>query len=54
MINVTGIESLSRQDLFKVMGFTNNFGYYWGKTTNGILINDEIMGELINRNTVGP
>ena len=46
LINVTGGEPLLRQDLFEVMEFANNLGFYWGMTTNGILINDEIIGKM--------
>lgn len=46
LINVTGGEPLLRQDLFDVMEFANNLGYYWGMTTNGILINDEIIEKM--------
>lgn len=46
LINVTGGEPLLRQDLFEVMEFANNLGYYWGMTTNGILINDEIIRKM--------
>mgnify|MGYP005754574945 CR=1 FL=1 len=46
LINVTGGEPLLRQDLFEVMEFANNLGYYWGMTTNGILINDEIIEKM--------
>lgn len=46
LINVTGGEPLLRQDLFEVMGFANNLGYYWGMTTNGIMINDEIIEKM--------
>lgn len=43
LINVTGGEPLIRKDLFEVMEFANCLGYPWGMTTNGILINDEII-----------
>lgn len=46
LINVTGGEPLLRQDLFEVMEFANNLGYYWGMTTNGILINDYIIEKM--------
>ena len=46
LINVTGGEPLLRQDLFEVMEFANNLGYYWGMTTNGILINDNIIKKM--------
>ena len=46
LINVTGGEPLLRQDLFEVMEFANNLGYYWGMTTNGILISDEIIEKM--------
>ena len=46
MINVTGGEPLVRNDLFDVMKYATNLGYHWGITTNGILINDEIIKKM--------
>ena len=42
LISVTGGEPLVRQDLCDVMQYaTNELGFHWGMTTNGILLNDE-------------
>ena len=42
LINVTGGEPLVRKDLCEVMEYaTNELGFRWGMTTNGILLNDE-------------
>ena len=42
LINVTGGEPLIRKDLYEVMEYaTNELGFHWGMTTNGILLNDE-------------
>ena len=48
LINVTGGEPLVRQDLFEVMKFATDLGFNWGMTTNGMLINDEIIQQLQN------
>ena len=47
LINVTGGEPLVRKDLFDVMEYaTNELGFHWGMTTNGILLNDENIEKL--------
>ena len=46
LLNITGGEPLVRQDLFEVMEFAKNLGYHWGMTTNGILIDDNIIGKM--------
>ena len=46
LLNITGGEPLVREDLFEVMKFATNFGYNWGMTTNGILINDNIIQKM--------
>ena len=46
LISVTGGEPLLRKDLFEVMDFAHKLGYYWGMTTNGILINDDIIEKM--------
>ncbi len=43
VINVTGGEPLLRKDLFEVMEYAVGLGYQWVITTNGSLINDEII-----------
>lgn len=42
-INVTGGEPLLRKDLFEVMKYAKQLGFYWSITTNGILITDEVI-----------
>lgn len=46
LLNITGGEPLVRKDLFEVMKFARNLGYHWGMTTNGILINDDIIEKM--------
>ena len=46
LLNITGGEPLLRQDLFEVMAYAVSLGYRWGMTTNGMLINDEIIEKL--------
>lgn len=51
LINVTGGEPLVRQDLFEIMEYcTNELGYNWGMTSNGILLNDENVAKLKKAN----
>lgn len=51
LINVTGGEPLVRQDLCEVMEYaTNELGFHWGMTTNGILLNDENIEKLRKAN----
>lgn len=47
LINVTGGEPLVRKDLCDVMEYaTNELGFHWGMTTNGILLNNENIQKL--------
>ena len=51
LINVTGGEPLMRQDLCEVMEYaTKELGFYWGMTTNGILLNDNNIEKLRKAN----
>ena len=51
LINVTGGEPLVRNDLCEVMKYaTNELGFHWGMTTNGILLNDENIEKLKKAN----
>ena len=51
LINVTGGEPLVREDLFEVMEYaTNELGFKWGMTTNGILLNDKNIKKLKKSN----
>lgn len=53
LINVTGGEPLVRKDLCEVMEYaTNELGFRWGMTTNGILLNDENIKKLQEANFV--
>ncbi len=46
LLNITGGEPLIRKDLFEVMDFAKKLGYHWGMTTNGILINDDVIQKM--------
>lgn len=51
LINVTGGEPLVRQDVFEVMEYaTNELGFHWGMTTNGILLTPENIEKLKKAN----
>lgn len=51
LINVTGGEPLVRKDLCEVMEYaTNELGFHWGMTTNGILLNEENIQKLKKAN----
>ena len=51
LINVTGGEPLVREDLYEVMEYaTNELGFRWGMTTNGILLTDKIIKDLKRAN----
>lgn len=54
LLNVTGGEPLMRKDLFDIMQYANELGFRWGMTTNGMLINDEILSlmEKTNMETI--
>ncbi len=51
LINVTGGEPLVRKDLCEVMEYaTNELGFHWGMTTNGILLTPENIEKLKKAN----
>ena len=50
LLNVTGGEPLVRKDLFDIMKYASSLGFRWGMTTNGMLINDEIINKMIETN----
>ena len=51
LINVTGGEPLVREDLCEVMEYaTNELGFRWGMTTNGILLTEENIEKLRKAN----
>lgn len=43
MLNITGGEPLIRKDLFEVMKYAKSLGFNWGMTTNGMLMNEEMI-----------
>ena len=50
MINITGGEPLVRKDLFEIMAYANNLGYPWGMTTNGMLIDKDVVKKMVETN----
>jgi radical SAM protein with 4Fe4S-binding SPASM domain len=46
MINITGGEPLVRKDLFEIMEHADKLGYHWGMTTNGMLIDKNIVKKM--------
>ena len=42
-LTVTGGEPLMRKDLFDIMKYAVSLGFRWGMTTNGMLIDEEII-----------
>ena len=50
LLNVTGGEPLIRKDLFEIMDYANKLGFRWGMTSNGMLINDEILKKMEETN----
>ena len=50
LLNVTGGEPLVRKDLFEIMDYANQLGFRWGMTSNGMLINDEILEKMNQTN----
>lgn len=49
-LNVTGGEPLIRKDLFEIMEYATELGYYWGITTNGMLINKKMVEKMEKTN----
>lgn len=45
-LNITGGEPLLRKDLFEVMKYAKELGYNWVMTTNGTLIDEEMVQKL--------
>lgn len=50
LLNITGGEPLLRKDLFDIMSYAHQLGYKWGMTTNGMLINDNIIDKMVETN----
>ena len=46
MLNITGGEPLVRKDLFELMDYATKLGFYWGMTTNGMLIDEEVVKKM--------
>ena len=46
MFYVTGGEPCVRADLFDLMEYAHNLGFRWGMTTNGILIDEEMVKKI--------
>ena len=49
-ITVTGGEPLMRKDIFEIMKYARKLGYHWGMTTNGMLINEDIIKKMKETN----
>ena len=47
MLNITGGEPLVRKDLFEIMAYADKLGYPWGMTTNGMLIDEKAVKEMV-------
>ena len=47
LLNITGGEPLMREDLFDIMGYASNLGFRWGMTTNGMLIDDDVIEKMV-------
>lgn len=50
LLNVTGGEPLVRKDLFEIMSYATSLGFRWGMTSNGMLINDDILKKMSETN----
>lgn len=46
LLNVTGGEPLMRRDLFEIMKYASDLGFRWGMTSNGMLIDDEVLEKM--------
>lgn len=47
LLSITGGEPLIREDLFEVMQYAYDLGFHhWGMTSNGLLINDDIIENM--------
>lgn len=47
LLNVTGGEPFLRKDLFEIMDYAVSLGFKWGVTSNGILINEELVKKIV-------
>ena len=48
MLNITGGEPLVRKDLFEIMTYAHNLGFPWGMTSNGMLIDEEVVKKMVD------
>ncbi len=46
MLHVTGGEPLLRKDLFDIMKYAKALGFHWGITSNGMLIDEEMVRKM--------
>ncbi len=46
MLFVTGGEPLVKKDLFEIMAYATKLGFYWGMTTNGMLIDEKVVQKM--------
>ena len=47
LLNVTGGEPFLRKDLFEIMDYAVSLGFRWGITSNGILIDEELVKKIV-------
>lgn len=45
-LDVTGGEPLMRKDMYDILEYATDLGFYWGMTTNGMLITDKVADKL--------
>jgi len=38
---------LMREDLFDIMGYASDLGFRWGMTSNGMLIDDDVIEKMV-------
>lgn len=50
LLSVTGGEPLLRKDVFEIMEYATSLGFNWGMTSNGILIDEEMVKKLVKAN----
>ena len=47
MLNITGGEPLVRKDMFEILAYADRLGFPWGITTNGMLIDEEVVKNMV-------
>ena len=50
MFFFTGGEPLVRKDFFELTDYANKLGFYWGVTTNGMLIDEKAVQKMVETN----